>query len=94
MELWIRSQDKKSLVKAGVIYICNKTEIVCSSDYSITELGKYKSQKRALEVLDEIQNLMTPKIRFSSIISTKKLEKYKSEFIPSNLIIVYEMPKE
>ena len=79
MELWIRSQDKKSLVKAGVIYICNKTEIVCS---------------RALEVLDEIQNLMTPKIRFSSIISTKKLEKYKSEFIPSNLIIVYEMPKE
>ena len=58
MELWVRSQDKTALVKAGVIYIYNKKEIVCSSDYSITELGKYKTQKRALEVLDEIQEIL------------------------------------
>lgn len=96
MELWIRSQDKRTLLKTNRIDV-DDTDIICwDNDYRCSEtyMGKYKTQKRALEVLDEIQNLMTPKIRFNSIISTKKLEKYKSEFIPSNSIIVYEMPKD
>lgn len=61
MELWIRSQDKRILQKTDNIYldanygnkrICNYVD-----DYK-TELGTYKTKERALEVLDEIQDLL------------------------------------
>lgn len=61
MELWIRSQDKRILQKIDNIYldanygnkrICNYVD-----DYK-TELGTYKTKERALEVLDEIQDLL------------------------------------
>ena len=66
MELWIRSQDGQKLIKANELiieqfddhkpftfkyYIKNKD--VC--------LGTYKSGKRALEVLDEINNMLKNK---------------------------------
>lgn len=90
MELWVRSQDKTALVKAGVIYIYNKKEIVCSSDYSITELGKYKTQKRALEVLDEIQSFINREDTLESSFSQYDIA-IKSTKITCN---VYEMPKD
>lgn len=61
MELWIRSQDKRILQKIDNIYldanygnkrICNYVD-----DYK-TELGTYKTKERAIEVLDEIQDLL------------------------------------
>lgn len=61
MKLWIRSQDKRILQKIDNIYldanygnkrICNYVD-----DYK-TELGTYKTKERALEVLDEIQDLL------------------------------------
>ena len=96
MKLWIRRQDKESLELTTYLQIIYLDELGQENKWVIeggSYLGYYKTKERALEVLDEIQNLMAPKIRFSSIISTKKLEKYKSEFIP-NPIIVYEMPEE
>ena len=54
MELWIRSQDKKRLTKATDIrigYLNTIGWIIEDCD----ELGTYKTEKRALEVLDEIQ---------------------------------------
>ena len=88
MELWVRSQDKTALVKAGVIYIYNKKEIVCSSDYSITELGKYKTQKRALEVLDEIQNIIENKflVKCHSLMRKNDLERAKLQIEELNNI--------
>ena len=56
MELWIRSQDKRTLLKANRIDV-DDTDIICwDNDYRCSEtyMGKYKTQKRALEVLDEI----------------------------------------
>lgn len=59
MELWIRSQDKKLLMKSTELRYNQKKE-----DYSILAydtkgnyrlLGIYKSKERALEVLDGIQ---------------------------------------
>lgn len=56
MELWIRSQDKKKLIKVNEI----KIESVIDGNSFIysdtTDLGTYKTKERAIEILDEIQN--------------------------------------
>ena len=58
MELWIRSQDKKNLSKANNIkldrYLGDNKNVIISNEYF--EIGKYKSEERAIEVLDEIQH--------------------------------------
>lgn len=66
MELWIRSQDKSSIVKVDNLYvsvgnyICyyvEKGKEVPGTYYRPSgELGRYETKERALEVLDEIQN--------------------------------------
>ena len=86
MELWIRSQDKHSLVKVDNLYIIvgnficyyvEKGKEVPNTYYRPAgELGRYTTKERALEVLDEIQH----------IIMEKELADYKT--------YVYEMPKE
>lgn len=108
MELWIRSQDKRILQKIDNIYldanygnkrICNYVD-----DYK-TELGTYKTKERALEVLDEIQNLLKPKY----ILDTSSI-KPDGNFYEENGVIfqkynanteikelstfVYQMPKD
>lgn len=55
-------------------------------------LGEYKTEKRALEVLDEIQECMT-------IDHTHYEDKYNScyqecSFYKSDILLMYEMPKE
>ena len=58
MDLWIRSQDKKKLVKSGYLTIfLSDTNWFIYSDTTTGEpfeIGKYKTEERALEVLDEI----------------------------------------
>lgn len=64
MELWIRSQDKKRLLRCNFIETCDPVEVL-ESDYDIVgyfddnigyeTLGTYETKERALEVLDEIQ---------------------------------------
>ena len=87
MELWIRSQDKKNLVKIinqiGLNYANNKMIIAnYQPDFIGTQgeyyekLGTYTTKERALEVLDDIQYLMRS-------LSDSDLK-----------IIQYEMPKE
>ena len=87
MNLWIRSQDRKKLVKIEAGLYVNMPEDFCSGEFSVytdstltnnglLRLGKYKTKERALEVLDEIEDLMR-------------------SLCDSNLkIIRYEMPKE
>ena len=57
MELWIRSQDREYLEKVEKIYIWKNS----FEEYQIdgkSELGTYKTKKSALEVLDELQNIL------------------------------------
>ena len=71
MELWIRSQDRGSLVKVDNLYvsvgnyICyyvEKGKEIPNTYYRPSgELGRYTTKERALEVLDEIQNILKPK---------------------------------
>lgn len=71
MELWIRSQDKKNLVKIRQISINyqNNKQIIANYMPELYEnsggyyelLGTYKTKERAIEILDEIQNILKPK---------------------------------
>lgn len=71
MELWIRSQDKSSIVKVDNLYvsvgnyICyyvEKGKEVPGTYYRPSgELGRYETKERALEILDAIQNILSPK---------------------------------
>lgn len=63
MELWIRSQDKYKIVNAYRIYIktieeetgmVKRYRYLINDDSADMTLGKYKSEERAKEVLDDI----------------------------------------
>ena len=68
MELWIRSQDKMNLVKIRQISLnySNKKQIIANYTPELYEnsggyyelLGTYETKGRAIEVLDEIQDLL------------------------------------
>ena len=80
--MWIRIQDKESLVYANNFYIrATEVEEKYGISYfdgdSFVKLGFYKSKERAIEVLDEIQKLL---------IAMPRTE------IPFNNI-VYQMPE-
>lgn len=94
MELRIRSQDRKSLIKCNydiLIGKYNPRELTVVTDKNLYEklpfkiwinnmsVGSYKTEERALEVLDEIQEM-----DFKNN-SNVKLTSYG---------YVYEMPKE
>jgi|GEM_PF-1439475 len=54
--MWIRSQDKKILIKAICIYLCGENHICASSvEGDRWYIGKYSSEEKALKVLDMIQ---------------------------------------
>lgn len=67
MELLIRSQDRETLTK----YDCLSLKkygvfpnhiIVAHIGNNIIDLGIYKTKERALEVLDEIQRILQPRL--------------------------------
>ena len=113
MNLWVRSQDKMNLVKIRQISLNyqNNKQIIANYIPELYEnsgeyyeiLGTYKTKERTLEVLDEIQNILKPKM----IVNTYKVEQAKlcdgTQFIQPMLddiqvqnatTYVYEMPKD
>lgn len=60
MELWVRSQDKKTLLKCDNITITIDSEdgknIKGYKVVGYEDLGRYETEERAFEILDEIQN--------------------------------------
>ena len=101
MDLWIRSQDKTSLRKVQGLNITCGEEGFYIEEYDTDTLGRYKTQERALEVLDEIQSLLMPKFMFKNS-GWRKCNTYLTEVFPVDNDIecqniesyVYEMPKE
>jgi hypothetical protein len=62
--MWIRSHDKKILIKAVCIYLCGENHICASTvEGDRWYIGKYSSEEKALKVLDMIQNLIQEQIR-------------------------------
>ena len=105
MELWIRSQDKESITKVSNIqyHYHNDLHIIGTYYDNLKILGTYKSKERALEVLDEIQNILKPKIfvkKDETELNNLKIEytirevqslEYDIEQLDT---YVYQMPKE
>lgn len=92
MDLWIRSQDKKSLRIVSNINIIHEDDkfFICNyTGIANIKLGKYEYEKRALEVLDEIQNMLKPKL----LVKINEFDEQEvHEKIRTN--IFYEMPEE
>ena len=119
MNLWIRSTSKTNLLQARFLTImegktfykkneweyegytiCN---VALNGNYEL--LGTYKTKERAIEVLDEIQNILKPKY----ILDTSSI-KPDGDFYEENEVIfqnydanarieelssfVYQMPKD
>jgi len=57
--MWIRSQNKTVLIRAGFIDVCDTRIFASNSQTKIEKtgicIGKYETVERAIEVLDEIQ---------------------------------------
>ena len=66
MNLWIRSQDKECLTNISNIQYVYKNNMHGLGTYydNLKILGTYKTKERVLEVLNEIQELLMPKIVF------------------------------
>ena len=55
--MWIRSQDKKTLVKVDMVELLNyENSIVAYTSIKVGNLGKYSTKEKALKVLDMIVN--------------------------------------
>ena len=61
MNLWIRSQDRTFLRKVNTIGIVEGRDFWSIDENLTVSFGKYKTKERAIEVLDEIQNILRPK---------------------------------
>lgn len=90
MDLWIRSQDRKKLVKSSYLTLfLSDTNWFIYSDTTTGEpfeIGKYKTKERALEVLDEIQEAKLGNFHYKCPSNVKVSIKEDT--------FVYEMPKE
>ena len=69
--MWIRSQDKKTLVNAD--RICMKHsfsyEIYQQDENGTITLGKYSTEEKAMKVMDMIQNAITgTRFEFTDIV--------------------------
>lgn len=95
MDLWIRSQNKKCLIRASMFNLDNdETGIYCySNEENFCLLGKYKTKERALEVLDEIQRLISLDL-LNENISYQEADIYLKTAMLDRMARIYEMPKE
>lgn len=103
MELWVRSQDKTFLRKVNTIGIVEGRDFWSIDENLTVSFGKYKTKERALEILDEIQMLLQPIIKYKPIVQEEynTLYPYKNFVkVDDNMEIkelsafVYNMPKE
>ena len=85
MNLWVRSQDKRILQKVDNIFLDANYENkrISTYDGDNVELGTYKTKERALEVLDEIQNIL-----YSGLHATNNNQ------LAGTSTFVYQMPKD
>lgn len=79
MELWIRSQNKRNLMKVeDIVAEDNYIEIYKQNEDS-TRVGEYKTKERALEVLDKISKLVENAMYHTQL---------------NNEVLFYQLPKE
>lgn len=104
MNLWVRSQDKRILQKVDNIFLDANYENkrISTYDGDNIELGTYKTKERAIEVLNEIQGLLQPIIKYEPIVQEEYNPAYTYKHfvkVDDNIEIkelstfVYQMPE-
>lgn len=90
--MWIRNQRKNALVNINFLRVINDGNycLICgaTADGYDCELGVYSTEEKALDVLDEIQELIEDK---------QFCKTYKEEFenfVLNNGVQVYQMPQD
>lgn len=92
MELWIRTQDRMTLIRSYEIYIVEQQNMyLIRAKRTSHILGSYSTFERALEILDEIQRRL---IKLQLVSLEEKGKARKDAVINDNLKCVYEMPEE
>lgn len=87
MSIWVRSQDKESLMKVDNINLgSNRLFTFVGGVTTSFTLGTYKSKERAIEVLDEIQNLLIPKVILNTYSVENKETAYSKELVIEPII--------
>lgn len=98
MNLWIRSQDRKSLIPTPKLDIEKANDshyIVDRYDFERGNiLAKYKTEERAIEVLDEIQMFKDFFQYVELLPNNKKWEWLQRIDFKQGDSLTYEMPKE
>lgn len=95
MELWVRAQDRETLLKVnnGLMYWEDTDKRNCivikETSTNLSVLGEYKTKERALEVLDEIQEFIEK--RGEDYLLTNKDGIITGQ---KHYGLVYEMPEE
>ena len=99
MELWVRGQNRESLIKVYDIWIDDTdmvdkkyVSVMANSRFSF-ELGTYKTKERALEVLDEIQKCLCADFIFNGTYQEIDAQ-LKAKMTNALYGFIYEMPKE
>ncbi len=87
MELWIRSQDKTTLIRSYEIYISEQqnTYLIRAKRTSHI-LGSYSTIERAIEVLDEIEERIM-------LINTINIAKDRDDLIACKNVLTEEKIK-
>lgn len=53
--MWLRSQDKKTLINSNCVEVLDNVIVAYTGELR-RPLGKYETQERVLEVLDQIEH--------------------------------------
>lgn len=102
MNLWVRSQDKECLTNISNIQYIYKNNMHGLGTYydNLKILGTYKTKERALEILDEIQNILKPQLIIKN--SGKIIGSFEDTLVREGATyelkelstFVYQMPKD
>lgn len=95
MDLYIRSQDRKRLIPNPNLYVVYSKENKCAyiGDTLVGHIGKYSTEERAIEVLQEIQEHRDVLLLLELVPNSEKMKGIK-EFQKLRDSLTYEMPKE
>lgn len=90
--MWIRSQSKETLLKATKIFIHDNQVFASMEDGFDEMVGEYKSKERAIEVLNEIQERISPKFNYEG--NNEEVDVFIKTQMLNSMIAVYQMPEE
>ena len=93
MDLWIRSQDRRNLIKTERLYVSGKNDEYYIGDSLIGHIGIYKTEERALEILDEIENFIYTEVNIVNSLYEEADIEVKSKIL-CNMAKIFEMPEE